>query len=61
MTMLLGAFDDEKAAAVDGNGLKGAQKKKSLEEALDEVREEFQAKLCHANGDPEAEAVAEAV
>ena len=61
--MLLKAFDDEKAAAVDGasGGLSATAKKRSLEEALGEVREEFQAKLRKANGEPEAEAVGEPV
>ena len=46
-----------------GGGASGgaAAKKRSLEEALGEVREEFQAKLRKANGDPEAEAVGEPV
>ena len=61
LTMLLKAFDDEKAAAVGVSGLTGGRKKRSLEEALGEVREEFQAKLRKANGDPEAEAVGEPV
>ena len=61
LTMLLKAFDDEKAAAVGVNGLTGGRKKRSLEEALGEVREEFQAKLRKANGEPEAEAVGEPV
>mgnify|MGYP001160114224 CR=1 FL=1 len=60
MTMLLGAFDDEKVATVDGNGLVGAAKKRSLKDALGEVHEEFQAKLRKANGEPDALVNAEA-
>ena len=54
MTMLLRAFDEQKAAAVGGAGGGAAAKKRSLEEALGEVREEFQAKLRKANGEPDA-------
>ena len=63
MTIILKAFDDEKATAVDGasGGLSGAAKKRSLEEALGEVREEFQAKLRKANGEPDAQADGEPV
>ena len=60
LTMLLKAFDDEKAATVDGNGLVGAAKKRSLKDALGEVHEEFQAKLRKANGEPDALVNAEA-
>ena len=61
MTMLLRALDEQKATAVGGASGGAAAKKRSLEEALGEVREEFQAKLRKANGDPEAEAVGEPV
>ena len=61
MAMLLGAFDEEKAAAVEANGFTGARKKSSLEEALGETRDEFQAKLRKANGEPDVEVLAEAV
>ena len=61
MTMLLRAFDEQKAAAVGGAGGGAAAKKRSLEEALGEVRDEFEAKLRKANGDPEAVADAEAI
>jgi hypothetical protein len=61
MAMLLGAFDEEKAAAVEANGFTGARKKSSLEEALGETHDEFQAKLRKANGEPDVEVLAEAV
>ena len=53
--------DEQKAAAVGGAGGGAAAKKRSLEEALGEVRDEFEAKLRKANGDPEAVADAEHV
>jgi hypothetical protein len=61
MTMLMRAFDEQKAAAVGGAGGGADAKKRSLEEALGEIRDECRAKLRKANGEPNVEVVGEAV
>ena len=61
MSMLLQALDEQKATAVGGASGGAAAKKRSLEEALGEIRDECRAKLRKANGEPNVEVVGEAV
>ena len=61
MTMLMRAFDEQKAAAVGGAGGGAAAKKRSLQEALGVIRDECRAKLRKANGEPDVEVIGEAM